>query len=61
MERPIAYDRLAREDRFVRMRARRVAEIRMEQGLPPLPDLSSHESIREPLPVSDVTVIAPPV
>ena len=35
MERPIAYDKLAREDRFVRMRARRVGEIRMEQGLPP--------------------------
>lgn len=27
MERPIAYDRLAREDRFVRMRVRRLAEI----------------------------------
>ncbi len=47
MERPIAYDKLAREDRFVRMRARRVAEIRMEQGLPPFPDLSSLEAIRE--------------
>jgi uncharacterized ferritin-like protein (DUF455 family) len=47
MERPIPYDRLAREDRFVRMRARRVAELRREQGLPPFPDLSSRESIRE--------------
>jgi uncharacterized ferritin-like protein (DUF455 family) len=47
MERPIAYDRLAREDRFVRMRARRIGELRVEQGLPPFPDLSSAESIRE--------------
>jgi uncharacterized ferritin-like protein (DUF455 family) len=47
MERPIAYDKLAREDRFVRMRARRVAELRMEQGLSPFPDLSSLEAIRE--------------
>jgi len=47
MERPIAYDKLAREDRFVRMRARRVGEIRAEQGLPLMPDLSSIESIRE--------------
>ena len=47
MDRPIAYDKLAREDRFVRMRARRVGEIRVEQGLPPLPDLSSRESVRE--------------
>lgn len=47
MDRPIAYDKLAREDRFVRMRARRIAEIRMAQGLPPFPDLSSQESIRE--------------
>jgi len=47
MERPIAYDKLAREDRFVRMRARRVGELRAEQGLPPMPDLSSTESIRE--------------
>jgi uncharacterized ferritin-like protein (DUF455 family) len=47
MERPIAYDRLAREDRFVRMRARRVGELRLAQGLPVLPDLSSVESIRE--------------
>lgn len=47
MERPIAYDKLAREDRFIRMRARRVAEIKREQGLPPFPDLTSQESIRE--------------
>src|SRR5439155_24463226 len=47
MERPIAYDKLAREDRFVRMRARRVAEVRMEQGLPVFPDFSPRESIRE--------------
>jgi uncharacterized ferritin-like protein (DUF455 family) len=47
MERPIAYDRLAREDRFVRMRARRVGELRMAQGLPPMPDLGSRDSIRE--------------
>jgi uncharacterized ferritin-like protein (DUF455 family) len=47
MERPIAYDRLAREDRFVRMRARRISELRVEQGLPPFPDMCSLESIRE--------------
>jgi hypothetical protein len=47
MDRPIAYDKLAREDRFVRMRARRVGEIRAEQGLPRMPDLASVESIRE--------------
>jgi uncharacterized ferritin-like protein (DUF455 family) len=47
MDRPIPYDRLAREDRFVRMRARRVAELRVAQGLSPLPDLSSREAIRE--------------
>jgi uncharacterized ferritin-like protein (DUF455 family) len=47
VDRPIAYDKLAREDRFVRMRARRVAELRVAQGLPPLPDLSSLEAIRE--------------
>ena len=39
MERPIAYDRLAREDRFVRMRARRLTEFLAEQGLSPCPDL----------------------
>ena len=47
MERPIAYDKLAREDRFVRMRARDVAELKVTQGLPPFPDLSSPESMRE--------------
>src|SRR5574342_819173 len=47
MERPIAYDKLAREDRFVRMRARRVGEVRAEQGLPVMPDFSSVESFRE--------------
>ena len=47
MDRPIAYDKLAREDRFVRMRAREVGELKVEQGLPPFPDLASRESIRE--------------
>jgi uncharacterized ferritin-like protein (DUF455 family) len=47
MERPIAYDKLAREDRFVRMRARDVAARRVEQGLPPFPGLATRESIRE--------------
>ncbi len=47
MDRPIAYDKLAREDRFIRMRARRVGELRLEQGLPPFPDLASRESIKE--------------
>ncbi|PYM06522.1 MAG: hypothetical protein DMD82_08450 [Candidatus Rokuibacteriota bacterium] len=47
MDRPIAYDKLAREDRFVRMRARRVAEAKVEQGLPRFPDLASRESIKE--------------
>ena len=47
MDRPIAYDKLAREERFVRMRARDVAERRVEQGLPAFPGLSSRESIRE--------------
>src|SRR5438445_6403491 len=47
MDRPIAYDKLAREERFVRMRAREVAEIKVSQGLPPFPDLSSPESIKE--------------
>jgi len=32
MDRPIAYDKLAREDRFVRMRAREVAELKVSQG-----------------------------
>ena len=47
MDRPIAYDKLAREDLFVRMRARDIAEARMEQSLPPFPDLASRESMRE--------------
>jgi uncharacterized ferritin-like protein (DUF455 family) len=47
MSGPIAYDRLAREERFVRMRARDVAARRVEQGLPPFPDLATRESIRE--------------
>jgi uncharacterized ferritin-like protein (DUF455 family) len=47
MDRPIAYDKLAREDRFIRMRARDVAQLKVEQGLPPFPDLSSRESITE--------------
>jgi uncharacterized ferritin-like protein (DUF455 family) len=47
MERPIAYDKLAREERFVRMRARDVAARRVEQGLPPFPGLATREAIRE--------------
>jgi uncharacterized ferritin-like protein (DUF455 family) len=47
MERPIPYDKLAREDRFVRRRARDVGALRVEQGLPPMADLASRESIRE--------------
>jgi len=47
MERLIAYDKLAREDRFVRMRAREVAKTKVDQGLPPFPDLASRESIKE--------------
>jgi uncharacterized ferritin-like protein (DUF455 family) len=47
MDRPIAYDKLAREERFVRMRARDVAQLKVEQGLPPFPDLGSRESIKE--------------
>ena len=47
MDRPISYDKLAREDRFVRMRARDVAELKVAQGLPAFPDLSSRESIKE--------------
>ena len=47
MDRPIAYDKLAREDRFVRMRARRVGEIKIEQGLLPMPVLTSREAIKE--------------
>jgi uncharacterized ferritin-like protein (DUF455 family) len=47
MERPIAYDKLAREDRFVRMRAREVADLKIEQGHPPFPDLSTPDSMRD--------------
>src|SRR5262249_53548791 len=47
MERPIAYDKLAREDRFVRMRSRDTAALKVEQGLPPFPDLASRPSMRE--------------
>jgi uncharacterized ferritin-like protein (DUF455 family) len=47
MDRPIAYDKLAREDRFVRMRSREVAQLKTEQGLPPFPDLMTRESIKE--------------
>jgi uncharacterized ferritin-like protein (DUF455 family) len=47
MERPIAYDKLARDERFVRRRARDLAEMRAEQGLPPMADLASREAIRE--------------
>src|SRR5712691_880903 len=47
MDRPIAYDKLAREDRFVRMRARDVAQLKVDQSLPPFPDLLSPESIKE--------------
>ena len=47
MDRPVAYDKLAREERVVRMRARDVAEAKIEQGLSPFPDLRSRESIRE--------------
>src|SRR5499426_280810 len=47
MERPIAYDKLAREDRFVRRRARDLGQLRVEQGLAPMADLASREAIRE--------------
>jgi len=47
MERLIAYDKLAREERFVRMRARDVAQLKIDQGLAPFPDLASRESIKE--------------
>ena len=45
MERPIAYDKLAREDRFVRMRTRDVGSLKVEQGMPPFPDIASRESM----------------
>jgi uncharacterized ferritin-like protein (DUF455 family) len=47
MERQIAYDKLAREDRMIRMRARDVAQAKIEQGFPPFPDLATTESIKE--------------
>ena len=47
MDRLIAYDRLAREDRFVRMRARDVGELKVEQGLPPFAGLASREQMRD--------------
>lgn len=47
MERPIAYDKLAREERFVRKRAREVAELRVAQGLSAMADLASRDAIRE--------------
>src|SRR5512145_395947 len=47
MERPIAYDKLAREERFVRARARDVGALRLAQGLSPMADLASRDSMRE--------------
>jgi uncharacterized ferritin-like protein (DUF455 family) len=47
VERPIAYDKLAREERFVRKRARDVGALRLAQGLPPMADLASRDAIRE--------------
>jgi uncharacterized ferritin-like protein (DUF455 family) len=47
MDRPIAYDKLAREERFVRMRTRDVGSLKVEQGLPPFPDLASRDSMRD--------------
>src|SRR5512145_223070 len=47
MERPIAYDKLAREERFVRARARDVGALRLAQGLSPMADLASRDSIKE--------------
>ena len=47
MDRPIAYDKLAREDRFVRMRTRDVANLKIDQGLPPFPDIATRESMRD--------------
>ena len=47
MERPISYDKLAREDRMIRMRAREIAQLKVDQGLPPFPDLLTRESIKE--------------
>src|SRR5437879_7387271 len=47
MERQIAFYKLGREYRMVRMRAREVAESKSSQGLPPFPELSSRDSIKE--------------
>jgi uncharacterized ferritin-like protein (DUF455 family) len=47
MDRLIAYDRLAREDRFVRMRARDVGELKVAQDLPPFPGLVTREQMRD--------------
>jgi uncharacterized ferritin-like protein (DUF455 family) len=47
MDRPIAYDKLAREEHFVRMRARDVGELKVRQGLPPFPDLVGPDAMRE--------------
>src|SRR5437016_10722809 len=47
MERQIAFDKLAREDRMVRRSAREVAESKISQCLPPFPGLSSRDSIKE--------------
>jgi uncharacterized ferritin-like protein (DUF455 family) len=47
MDRPIAYDKLAREDRMIRLRARDVAQAKIEQGLSPFPDLATRDSIKE--------------
>jgi uncharacterized ferritin-like protein (DUF455 family) len=47
MDRPIAYDKLAREDRMIRLRARDVAQAKIDQGLAPFPDLATRESIKE--------------
>jgi uncharacterized ferritin-like protein (DUF455 family) len=47
MDRPIAFDKLAREDRFVRMRAREVGELLVGQGLPPFADLTTPDAIRQ--------------
>src|SRR5712691_128552 len=47
MDRLIAFDRLAREDRFVRMRARDVGELKVEQGMPPFPGLATREQMRD--------------
>jgi uncharacterized ferritin-like protein (DUF455 family) len=47
MDRLIAYDKLAREDRFVRMRTRDVGALKIEQGMPPFPDIATRESMRD--------------